>query len=364
MDYPHPYIKMNDVGEIDLSEAYDTGIGEWDKIAIRFGYGNEAEALEEGISEGYMYLTDRDARPQGGAHPQAHLWDNGATSNDELKRILTIRRAVLDRLSEKALPEGMPYSYLEEIMVPMYLMHRYQTEATAKLLGGMYYNYKVKGDNQPLAKFIPAGLQMDALESLLLTLEPEHLRLSEELLQKILPKAPGYSRGQESFDSKTSVTWDYTSAMSAAIQGTVALILHPERSNRVVNHHIRDNNQPSLQSILTRLIESTWESPSTTAHHRYIERLVEWEVMDGMIALANHQDAHPETRSLVRYALEGLSERISALEALSESDTAHYNRALNVLENWLDEPDEYQPSPDVRVPDGSPIGMETFCVFH
>jgi len=38
MDYPHPLIKLNSDGEIDLSEAYDTKIAEWDKQAIKYGY--------------------------------------------------------------------------------------------------------------------------------------------------------------------------------------------------------------------------------------------------------------------------------------------------------------------------------------
>src|SRR4029077_18570475 len=38
MDYPPPVTKLAADGTIDLSDAYATGIGEWDKVSIAFGY--------------------------------------------------------------------------------------------------------------------------------------------------------------------------------------------------------------------------------------------------------------------------------------------------------------------------------------
>jgi hypothetical protein len=52
MDYPHPLARLNAAGMIDISNAYDNKIGEWDKVAITWGYQdfptgtNEAAALE------------------------------------------------------------------------------------------------------------------------------------------------------------------------------------------------------------------------------------------------------------------------------------------------------------------------------
>ena len=87
MDYPHPKVTVNQKGEIEWQNAYDVGIGEWDKISVAYGYQdfpkgtNEKEALEEIIQDGirreYTFITDQDARPLGSAHPTAHLWDNG-----------------------------------------------------------------------------------------------------------------------------------------------------------------------------------------------------------------------------------------------------------------------------------------------
>src|SRR5204862_1140714 len=38
MDYPHPLEKLKEDGTIDLSEAYPQKIGDWDKVAINYGY--------------------------------------------------------------------------------------------------------------------------------------------------------------------------------------------------------------------------------------------------------------------------------------------------------------------------------------
>ena len=138
MDYPHPYLNIKD-GKIDYSEAYETGIGSWDKISVAYAYNdfpegtNETEALnqllEKSTREGHIFISDRDARPIGGAHPLAHLWDNGSSAYEELSKLMQIRTLALRHLSLDHLRKGEPYSTLEDRMVPMYLLHRYQVEA-------------------------------------------------------------------------------------------------------------------------------------------------------------------------------------------------------------------------------------------
>src|SRR5690606_2061907 len=38
MDYPHPQVQLDRAGKINISNAYGTTIGEWDKLAITYGY--------------------------------------------------------------------------------------------------------------------------------------------------------------------------------------------------------------------------------------------------------------------------------------------------------------------------------------
>ena len=92
-------------GVPDLSDAYAKGIGEWDKVAIAYGYQDfppgtdEAQALDRTLSEafarGLMYLTDQDARPASSSSSVAHLWDNGANVVDELSNVMKVRAAAL-----------------------------------------------------------------------------------------------------------------------------------------------------------------------------------------------------------------------------------------------------------------------------
>ena len=106
MDYPPPVVAINDKGKIDLSQAYATGIGAWDKRTILYGYQdfpdgtNEADGLGQDscrtISrQGFRYLTDADARPPGSASPFAHLWDSGGSATDELNRLIKVRALAL-----------------------------------------------------------------------------------------------------------------------------------------------------------------------------------------------------------------------------------------------------------------------------
>ncbi|HRJ16314.1 MAG TPA: zinc-dependent metalloprotease, partial [Saprospiraceae bacterium] len=187
MDYPHPYITLDALGNLDFSKAYATGIGAWDKRAVIYGYQHfpagtdETKALQDILREtekmNLPYLTDQDARPQGSAHPQAHLWDNGASAAAELRRLLEVRKTALGRFGELNIPTGTPMADLERVLVPLYLAHRYQVEAAAKVVGGVQYSYAMRGDGQTPALPVDDKLQRDALAALLLTLDPKNLVL-------------------------------------------------------------------------------------------------------------------------------------------------------------------------------------------
>ena len=83
MDYPHPLEKLNADGTIDLSDAYAVGIGEWDKVAIAYGYQDfpkgtdEAAALRKILDDAWeqdlRYMTNQDTD----ATPRSDQWNNG-----------------------------------------------------------------------------------------------------------------------------------------------------------------------------------------------------------------------------------------------------------------------------------------------
>ncbi|MGH7447158.1 MAG: zinc-dependent metalloprotease, partial [Longimicrobiales bacterium] len=172
MDYPHPLVRLTSDGRIDLSNAYDQKIGEWDKLAVAYGYqdfpaGVDEQAaldsiLADGARRGFTFLSDQDARPVGSAHPQTHLWDNGADAVQELERMLRVRAAALERFGETAIRSGRPLATLEEALVPLYLHHRYQTEAAVKSVGGVFYTYALRGETVIEYQRVPAAGQRAA----------------------------------------------------------------------------------------------------------------------------------------------------------------------------------------------------------
>ena len=218
MDYPHPLARIVNDSTLDLSEAYASGIGEWDRVAIAFGYQDFPEGtdvkeacsaiLMSAAQRGLIFLTDQDARPQGSAHPETHLWDNGSNAVDELARTMRVRQIGLRNFGEKKIRPGTPMATLEDVLVPLYMGHRYQVEAAAKVVGGLKYTYALRGDGQMVTEIVSPEEQRRALRGLLATIAPEALALPERILTLIPPRPLGYERGREHFKIRTGITFD------------------------------------------------------------------------------------------------------------------------------------------------------------
>src|SRR5438105_15112087 len=191
MDYPAPLVKLGADGLSDISDAYAKGIGEWDKVAIAYGYQdfpagtNEHAALDkilgDAFARGLRYLTDQDARPASAASSYTHLWDNGANVIDGLAQVMKVRAAAMNRFGENNIREGAPMATLEDVLVPLYMYHRYQVEAAAKLVGGEDYTFSLRGKGDRNPQIIAPEEQRRALMAVLDTLKPENLALPEPL---------------------------------------------------------------------------------------------------------------------------------------------------------------------------------------
>src|SRR5262249_52508756 len=157
---------------------------------------------------GLTFLTDQDARPQGSVSPQTHLWDNGTNAVDELDRVMKVHATALRNFSDKKIPVGTPLATIEDVLVPVYMGHRYQVEAASKVRGGLTYTAALRGDGQVVTRTIPGTEQRRALEGLLKTVSPDALSLPEKVIQLIPPRPIGYPRGREHFKAKTGMTFD------------------------------------------------------------------------------------------------------------------------------------------------------------
>jgi hypothetical protein len=371
MDYPPPVFTLSPDGLIDLSNAYSTGIGNWDKRTVLYGYQDfptgidEDKALKdimnETLKEGYLYISDADARPAGGAHPQAHLWDAGTNAADELNRLMIVRKRVIDNFSEKAIRQDAPMATLEEVLVPMYLMHRYQVEAASKMLGGLYYTFALKNDGQTITKFVPPAEQWKAFNALMGTIAPDALALPEKLIEKIPPRPIGYPRTRETFKSRTGLTFDPLSAAEPAASNTLEFMLQPQRAARLVEYHSRDNSQPGLDAIISKLVAQTWKAPQQPGYKGELQRLVNNLTLKQILELAANTKAPENVRGITLLQIDELKKWMNKAVLTSVNDQkANLLFGLSQIKQFENNPDKFQPAETLNMPDGSPIGMDNF----
>lgn len=370
MDYPFPWITLGPDGVPDLSHAYGVGIGTWDKVAIDYGYrefpaGNDEHVelnkiLDDSEKKGMYFISDEDARPLGSVHPHAHLWDNGDDAADELVRILTIRKAALDRFGENAIKPGTPLAQLEDTLVPLYLLHRYQTEAAIKLIGGLDYRYNLRGDGQPLPEIVAPAEQQKAIDAVLKTLSPETLSLPESLLKILPPRPMGLDKTPESFPSETGLTFDPVATAESAADLTLTALLDPARASRIVQYHMRVKGAPSLRVMMEAISKATAER--TEGGHTMssdVERAVEFRGLEAMFALAMNPKASSQVRAIARWHIEDLEKEWTSEAAPSDSAEAIHRKAMiERIEEFEKDPVKFVPVKPVEAPPGMPIGED------
>jgi len=194
MDYPHPLEALREDGTIDLSNAYPQHIGDWDKVAINFGYReyakgtDEAPALTKIIADAWAqdlrYFTNQDTD----IHPRTEQWSNGVNQGDELLRLLRVRRAALNRLGEHTIRAGQPTVLIEEPLVPIYMYHRYAVEAASSMIGGQDFTYAMRGDGTTPMEWANGEMQRKAIDALSATLKPSELTIPKKILDLIPPR--------------------------------------------------------------------------------------------------------------------------------------------------------------------------------
>jgi hypothetical protein len=371
MDYPHPNIVLDANGRIDLSYAYAVNIGAWDKVAIDYGYREfpphtsaDAEQVALSIilsnadSAGQVFITDEDARPLGSAHPHAHLWDNGPNPAAELDRVLAVRAAALNNFGEAAIKPGTPMAQLEQTLVPLYLFHRYQTEAAIKEIGGLDYRYNLRGDGLPDPSIVDPAEQRKALTAVLKTLAPQTLTLPESILAQLPPVPPGYPRTRESFPSHTGLTFDPIAAAESAADLTLTVLLDPARASRLIEYHMRVPALPSLRGVLEAVSSTVAERPE--AGHSMsseVERAVEFRALEAMLALAVNPAASSQARAIVRWHINDVLKQLTSTPAPQDTAEAIHRAALvDRINEFERAPEKFVPAPSVEAPPGMPIG--------
>jgi hypothetical protein len=366
MDYPAPWVRMN-AGAVDVSNAYDTDIGEWDITAVSWLYGQaetaetEAELIEgvldDARDQGQLYITDLHARGTNAAHPLANLWDNGADPVAELREVMAVRNTALANFGQHVMAADQPLSALRGVFPPIYLYHRYQAEAAAKTLGGVYFSYETNAGGASGLEPAPASDQRDALAALLETLDPEFLDIRDETLALLSP-APfadyDAAATRELFNSSLYPAFSRRDAAAAASRITLAAALSSGRVSRMADQVSRDEDQLGPDELFSTVEAAIFSAPRGEAGRLSpIREAVQTEYVDQLLRLASADN--PVVAALA-------SARLSGLERyLSRGSNAHRNWLGRRIENGmsrLGDGNDLADS-DTAIPPGSPIGADT-----
>ncbi|HVS98676.1 MAG TPA: zinc-dependent metalloprotease [Puia sp.] len=364
MDYPFPRMTLKADGSIDLSDAYAKGIGGWDKRAIIWGYsefpkGADEEAaldeiMKETLKEGFKYIPD----VGGMAHPLSNQWDDGVNPIDQLDKLMAIRRHLLDNFSEKAIPKDAPMATLEEVLVPIYLLHRYQVEAVAKSLGGLYFTHAVKNDGEEPTKMVDPAEQWRAFDALMNTVTPRALELPEALIEKIPPRPTGYPATVEVFRGHTGPTFDPMAAAEAAADNTLSYLLDGERAARLIEFHARDERQPGLLAVLDSMVERTWKAPVSVGYPRELQLLVDNLALKRLLALAADGRHADNVRSEALVAVDELKGWMQSQVGGAKGEwKGALLLGLQEIGEFGKDPEKFAPEPGIEMPPGAPIGM-------
>lgn len=365
MDYPHPKVSLNAKGEIDLSDAYAVGIGEWDKASIAFGYqdfpkGTDEKAglnkiLQEARNKGLLFLTDQDARPAGSVSPNAHLWDEGKDPIENLNALLKVREKALANFGEKTIHEGVPMAFLEDALVPVYNLHRYQIEAVAKIVGSVDYRYAVRGDGQIPTILVSKETQQKALKAAIQCLSSEVLTLPENIIKLIPPRPAGYNASRELFKKRTGLAFDALSAAESAADFPLQFLLQPERASRMVEYAARGEGI-TLDELNTQLIENTWKAPRKTGLALEVQYQTEQILLTHLLALSVNEKANYQVKALMGKSLKELKAYIEETKksVKDASYQAHLDYALERMKN----PSAAKVTAHKELPPGAPIGCE------
>ncbi|MFN2442311.1 MAG: zinc-dependent metalloprotease, partial [Thermoanaerobaculia bacterium] len=352
MDYPAPLVRIVD-GRLDLSDAYDSGIGAFDAFVIRYGYSDFADRsteerqlraiVHEGLLGGMLFVADEHARDAGSAHPLGAVWDNGSDPIAMLHHEIDVRRIALNDFGLAALRPGQPLSELEPLLLPLYLHHRYQLEAALKSLGGVFFTYSVREPSlgsemapTPVRVVVDPSRQRAALEAAMSTLEPEFLEIPQRIIDLIPPTATGFESGTaERFERATGAVFDPVAAARASAAITLNALLHPARSARLLRFHSEERANPSLTEVVSAVAKTITTGVRESERRAALRRGVREVAVARLIEVARDPATDASVRAVYEDALHRMADEWSRARGTSVED-AHRRGLAGEITRFLE----------------------------
>ena len=367
MDYPAPRVRIGDDGKLDLADAYGVGIGTWDKWSVEYAYrefsadqderNQLSKIVQSAIDREMTFISDADARPASASHPYANLWDNGDDPVAELKHVMRVRKIALQNLKPELLRENDAASDLQQMLVPVYLHHRFQVDATAKMIGGVEYSYDTAGQKVPQTP-VPDRMQVQAFQELLKTIDPEQLVIHDKLWKSIVPQPFSTHRNIERFKGNTFPVFDRESAARVASDMTIGNLLQPQRISRLAMLNASRDDVLDANGLVTELVDHVWRQPVARNNESAVSRVVKQSVVDHLLQLLAEPDTSVAARGAARQGIDRVKWYLESAMELTDSTERNFAR------NLFDQITRFQqrPYPNVELPEampappGSPIG--------
>jgi hypothetical protein len=371
MDYPHPLLTVDAGGAIALNQPYGVGLGPWDDFIVAHAYTQYATPQLEATglaalraaakAQKLEYVSDADARPTGASHPNGVMWDVGADSLAGWDLMMTARRRALTQFSIDVLPDARQTGELEARLVPVYLLHRYQTEAVARLVAGGAYEYATIGDvrsgaSQAGVRTVPAAIQRQALQRLADSLRGEQLALPVNVLDLMTPPGQGYQRTVEYFASGMEKVFDPYAVAEAGAAQTCLFLFDPARINRLSWQQARDPQLPGVAETLALVLGDGWKRTATgpLPGVAAVQQASNWVVLDSVLRLLDAGKLHPQVDAEVRDATRALAAWLVKNPATG-SLARNRKQAADLITRYLADPSSVKLRPAPAIPPGAPI---------
>lgn len=371
LDYPHPIVKLDANGGISIADAYGVGVGAWDDYVVKHAYAQFEPSAEAGAlaqlraqakAAGLAHVSDNEARSAGSMHPNGVLWDFGGDPLQAWDQLMAVRQRALQNFSVDALPDDRQMGEVEARLVPVYLMHRYQAEGIARLLGGGDFDYATStdvraGSARAGVRMVPAATQRQALDKLASSLRAETLALPAKVLDLVTPAATGYERGREYFATRMSGVFDPMSAAEAAAAQTCQFLFDPARLNRMAWQHARDPRQPGIKETVDTVLSQTWKRTPVAASvvgGDAVQASANWVVLDALLRVVDGGQLHPAQNAELRTQLASFAQWLSR-NAASGASGGTRAQAAELIRRYLDDPSKVKLRPLPSIPPGAPI---------
>jgi hypothetical protein len=357
MEYPSPRIVLTPDGRIDLSDAYQRAIGEYDKYGVRFSYTEFPPDREKAGLEAII----REMRGKGllftpGTDPRWNRYDDLDSPATYLRETMRQRKVLLERYGPDILRPGEPLGALRDMRLWMtYLHHRWAIDTGVRYIGGMYHNIVVRGDDLPATEVVPAALQREVLSLLMEVIRPANLAMPERLLTQLTSNP--YGRNLEEFNMPTGYAFDHLAAARTLAAMVLEQLLEPERAARLVTFADRQPGGLTLAEVVETVTQATWGGASVPASEQSLVRVIQRAALDALMILGASPQATPEVRALALDELARLQATLTGRHDPNRLTEAHLRQAARDLDRYLENPAAFAPrSWAPPQPPGAPLG--------